>query len=111
MGARLSVKVCASNLCAVRCRAVRCELESSLHTAQISALVVFEQAKGCADALAAAAAGATVDYNVPEPEGPYGLKAWLLEHQAQFPGNEVLGAQLDEWVRCYHLPTKYIVLD
>ncbi len=72
--------------------------------AQISALVVFEQAKGCADALAAAAAGATVDYDVPEPDGPYGVKAWLLEHQAQFSGNEVLGAQLDEWVCCSLLP-------
>ena len=36
---------------------------------------------------------------MPEPDGPYGVKAWMLEHQAQFPGNEVLGAQLDEWVR------------
>ena len=40
-----------------------------------------------------------MDFEVPEPDGPYGLKAWVLEHQAQFPGNEVLAAQLDEWVR------------
>ena len=86
---RGGVRIKGDNLRAVRPRPAR---------AQISALVVFEQAKGCADALAAANAGATVDYDVPEPEGPYGVKAWLLEHQAQFPGNEILGAQLDEWV-------------
>ena len=67
--------------------------------AQTSAIVVFEQAEGRANVLSAAAAGATVDYEVPEPDRPYGVKAWLLEHQAQFPGNKVLGAQLDEWVR------------
>ena len=38
----------------------------------------------------AASGAAPLAVDLPPPDAPFGLKAWVEEHKAQFPGNEVL---------------------
>jgi hypothetical protein len=61
---------------------------------QRSAAVVFESAEDVSHALLHASSGQVVDFLLPVPEGPVGLKAWLAQHKAQRPGNTVLQQQV-----------------
>lgn len=41
-----------------------------------------------------ASSGQVVDFPLPAPEGPVGLKAWVAAHRAQRPGNAELQKQV-----------------
>jgi hypothetical protein len=64
------------------------------HALQRSGVVVFSDEDGAQAALEHAGAGEIVEYELPPPEGPFGLKAWVAEHKAQRPGNAVLQKQV-----------------
>lgn len=61
---------------------------------QRSGVVVFHEAAGAAAALAAAGTGQVIEYELPVPEGPRGLKAWVQQHKAQRPGTAALQKQV-----------------
>lgn len=61
---------------------------------QRSAAVVYESSEDVAKALRHASSGQVVDFPLPVPEGPVGLKAWVAQHKAQRPGNAVLHKQV-----------------
>lgn len=66
---------------------------------------MFENAASRDAALQAAYTRTVLEFDPPEPAGPWGLKKWMVEHKAQCPGNALLAKQLDEWVcpvRCIH---------
>uniref|UniRef100_A0A7R9VQG7 Ribosomal RNA-processing protein 7 C-terminal domain-containing protein n=1 Tax=Chlamydomonas euryale TaxID=1486919 RepID=A0A7R9VQG7_9CHLO len=69
-----------------------------MHPSQSSGMVLFSESQSVQAALQAAQANALVEWPLPEPEGPSGVKAWVHEHKALRPGNKVLQARLDEWV-------------
>ncbi len=57
-------------------------------------MVIFASQEGQQTALAHAGTGQIVEYELPVPEGPVGLKAWVQAHKAQRPGNAVLQQQV-----------------
>lgn len=62
--------------------------------AQRSGVVVFADGTGAATALQHAGSGEIVEYELPTPEGPIGLKAWVAAHKAARPGNAALQQQV-----------------
>jgi hypothetical protein len=70
-------------------------LPHSFSSLQRSAAVVFESKDDVSQAISHASSGQVVDFPLPAPEGPVGLKAWVAQHKAQRPGN----AQLQQQVR------------
>jgi hypothetical protein len=48
-------------------------------------------------ALKHAGTGEIVEFELPQPEGPVGLKAWVAAHKAARPGNEALQKQVSRW--------------
>eukprot|EP00877_Chromochloris_zofingiensis_P015093 jgi/Chrzof1/9838/Cz04g17280.t1 len=70
-------------------------------TVQTSGVVVFATSEGAAAALQLAGAGQIIEYELPLPAGPVGLKAWVQAHKAQLPGTAQLQKQLDDWMAAY----------
>jgi hypothetical protein len=56
--------------------------------------VVYESKEDVSQALSHASSGQVVDFPLPAPEGPVGLKAWVAQHKAQRPGNAELQKQV-----------------
>eukprot|EP00879_Flechtneria_rotunda_P007287 GHRR01007644.1.p1 GENE.GHRR01007644.1~~GHRR01007644.1.p1 ORF type:complete len:243 (+),score=85.44 GHRR01007644.1:1304-2032(+) len=73
----------------------------AVHPTKRSAAVVYKSKDDLSEALAHASSGQIIECPLPLPDGPVGLKAWIAEHKAQRPGNEVLQEQLDEWVEAH----------
>ncbi|KAK9831949.1 hypothetical protein WJX81_001994 [Elliptochloris bilobata] len=73
----------------------------AVHAEQTSAIVVFAKVAARDKALKAAAKGRSLELELPLPDKPYGLKAWVEAHKALFPGNAVLRQQLDEWTEAH----------
>eukprot|EP00884_Botryococcus_braunii_P005946 jgi/Botrbrau1/15352/Bobra.0289s0007.1 len=71
------------------------------HPRQTTALVVFAEASGCQKALITAKEGHVMQLTLPPPDRPCGLRGWVEEHKAVFPGNEVLKEKLDAWTVAY----------
>jgi hypothetical protein len=67
---------------------------------QRSAAVVYESADDVSQALSHASSGQVVDFPLPVPEGPVGLKAWVAQHKAQRPGNAELQKQVRQQQQC-----------
>ena len=61
---------------------------------QRSAAVVYDSAEGVSAAMRQGSSGQLVQYELPLPEGPLGLKAWVAAHKAARPGNEELQKQV-----------------
>lgn len=61
---------------------------------QRSAAVVYETPDGVSAALKQGSSGQLVQYELPVPEGPVGLKAWVAQHKAARPGNAELQQQV-----------------
>jgi len=57
---------------------------------QRSAAVVYDSAEGVSAAMKQAGSGQLVQYELLQPEGPVGLKAWVAAHKAARPGNQEL---------------------
>ncbi|WIA09053.1 hypothetical protein OEZ85_008467 [Tetradesmus obliquus] len=72
-----------------------------LHPSKRSAAVVYESKEDVSQALQHASSGQVVDFPLPAPEGPVGLKAWVAAHRAQRPGNAELQKQLDGWMEAH----------
>ncbi|KAF6266678.1 ribosomal RNA-processing protein 7-domain-containing protein [Scenedesmus sp. NREL 46B-D3] len=72
-----------------------------LHPSKRSAAVVYESSEGVSQALSHASSGQVVDFPLPVPEGPVGLKAWVAQHKARRPGNAELQKQLDDWMEAH----------
>lgn len=59
--------------------------------------------------LALAKGGTPLDVSLPPPDAPFGLKAWVEDHKAAFPGNEVLQKKVGKeeewraWARWWHV--------
>jgi Ribosomal RNA-processing protein 7 (RRP7) C-terminal domain len=71
------------------------------HPKQTSAIVQFVDRSGRDAALAAGRECAVIEFplDVDDAAGPWGgLRKWVEEHKAQYPGNAVLQKQLDEWM-------------
>lgn len=81
---RASTHLC----CAVLCCACLCRC------VQRSAAVVYDSAEGVSAAMKQAGSGQLVQYELPQPEGPVGLKAWVAAHKAARPGNVELQKQV-----------------
>lgn len=78
------------------------ELErAAIHGSGLSAVVLYDSAKGVSKAQRAATKGRPIQLNVQRSEGPYGLKRWVEIHKALKPGNAQLQQQLDEWTEAY----------
>lgn len=75
-------------------------------TVQTSGVVVFATSEGAAAALQLAGAGQIIEYELPLPAGPVGLKAWVQAHKAQLPGT----AQLQKQVGAGMLPSWIILV-
>lgn len=63
---------------------------------QRSAAVVYQSSEGVSAALKHAGKGQIVEYELPQQEGPVGLKAWVAAHKAARPGNDVLQQQVGD---------------
>jgi hypothetical protein len=61
---------------------------------QRSAAVVYDSAEGVSAAMKQGSSGQLVQFELPLPEGPVGLKAWVAAHKAARPGNEELQKQV-----------------
>jgi hypothetical protein len=61
---------------------------------QRSAAVVFDAVDGVSAAMKQGGSGQVVQYELPPPEGPVGLKAWVADHKTARPGNEALQQQV-----------------
>lgn len=59
-----------------------------------SAIVSFADAAALEAVMALAARGGALAADVPPPDGPFGLKAWVEDHKRQFPGNDVLQSKV-----------------
>ncbi|KAK9811435.1 hypothetical protein WJX72_003897 [[Myrmecia] bisecta] len=73
----------------------------ALHSSKMSALVLFKSDAGRDKALQAAKDARVLDFEMREPDKPYGLKGWVEQHKAMFPGNAVLQKQLDDWFETF----------
>jgi hypothetical protein len=61
---------------------------------QRAAAVVFDAVDGVSAAMKQGGSGQVVQYELPPPEGPVGLKAWVADHKTARPGNEALQQQV-----------------
>jgi hypothetical protein len=61
---------------------------------QRSAAVVFESPEGVTAAMKQGGSRQLVQYELPPPEGPLGLKSWVAQHKAARPGNLELQKQV-----------------
>lgn len=68
-------------------------LPPSLRT-QRSAAVVYDSVEAVSKAMKHGSTGELVQLELPLPEGPIGLKAWVAAHKAARPGNEQLQKQV-----------------
>ncbi|KAG2496503.1 hypothetical protein HYH03_005328 [Edaphochlamys debaryana] len=94
--------------------------QAVLHPLKRSGIVVFGSEAGRLASLKYASRGQVLEYAGPAPrlpggggeegeegEGgeeantPIGLKVWVAEHKAARPGNEVLQAQIDDWMDAF----------
>lgn len=77
--------------------------QAVLHPSKRSGMVVFESQAGRLVALRHAAKGQVVEFDPAEPQGdePIGVKAWVHQHKALRPGNDVLQEQVDSWIEAH----------
>ncbi|KAG2432773.1 hypothetical protein HYH02_012905 [Chlamydomonas schloesseri] len=86
-------------------------LQAVLHPLKRSGIVVFREPAGRAAAVKYAAKGQVLEF-AGGPQGdadgeaggsgePVGLKAWVHEHKAARPGNDVLQQQIDDWMDAF----------
>ncbi|KXZ54941.1 hypothetical protein GPECTOR_3g110 [Gonium pectorale] len=79
--------------------------QAVLHPLKRSGIVVFRAESGRAAALKYAARGQVLEFaggraaeGADEEDEPAGVKAWVAEHKAARPGNDVLQQQIDDWM-------------
>ncbi|KAK9839981.1 hypothetical protein WJX74_001431 [Apatococcus lobatus] len=81
-------------------------ISAALHPEKTTALVVFGSPDSLQAAYAAASDRRILEVQLEEPTAPFGLKGWVKDHQAKFPGNDVLKKQLDGWMDQYEAAKK-----
>lgn len=72
-----------------------------LHPSKKSGMVVFNRQGPVKSLMAAATSGQIIEYDMPEPEGWCGLKAWVERHKGLRPGSAVLQQQIDDWMTAH----------
>ena len=71
---------------------------AAVHGSRVSAVVLYSSKQGRDGVLKAATKGKTIRLDVQPPVGAHGLKAWVVAHKAEKPGNNELQQQLDDWM-------------
>ncbi|KAK9852561.1 hypothetical protein WJX84_007170 [Apatococcus fuscideae] len=81
-------------------------LSAAVHHEKTTALIVFGSSEGLQAAYDAANDRRVLEIELEEPTAPFGLKGWVKEHQAKFPGNDILKKQLDAQLEAFEAAKK-----